>query len=78
MNKIELTRTLLLVSSFNANKGKLCYRKAWLKKKSGCKTEKTALKALLEVKATSLRGETKHIENDILTENRAKKSGASS
>ncbi|WP_025782925.1 Arm DNA-binding domain-containing protein [Sporosarcina sp. D27] len=37
------------------------------KKKSGFKTEKAALAALLEVKATSLRGETKHIEYDNLT-----------
>ncbi|MET4562705.1 hypothetical protein ABIA69_003896 [Lysinibacillus parviboronicapiens] len=37
------------------------------KKKSGFKTEKAALKALLEVKAATLRGETKQIENDNLT-----------
>jgi len=37
------------------------------KKKSGFKTEKAAIKALLEVKAQSLRGETKAIENDNLT-----------
>ncbi len=37
------------------------------KKKSGFKTEKAALKALMEVKASTLRGETKHIENDNLT-----------
>ncbi|WP_445669171.1 hypothetical protein [Lysinibacillus sp. FSL R7-0073] len=33
------------------------------------KTEKAALKALLEVKAATLRGETKHIENENLTIN---------
>ncbi|WP_245797944.1 tyrosine-type recombinase/integrase [Domibacillus mangrovi] len=37
------------------------------KKKSGFPTEKAALKALLEVKAATLRGETKHIEHDNLT-----------
>lgn len=37
------------------------------KKKSGFKTEKAAIKALLEVKAQTLRGETKSIENDNLT-----------
>lgn len=37
------------------------------KKKIGFKTEKAALKALLELKATMLRGETKLIENDNLT-----------
>ncbi len=37
------------------------------KKKSSFKTEKAALKALLEVKAATLRGETKHIEHDNLT-----------
>ncbi|MGE7091312.1 tyrosine-type recombinase/integrase [Lysinibacillus sp. NPDC048646] len=37
------------------------------KKKSGFKTEKSALKALLEVKASTLRGQTKHIENENLT-----------
>ena len=37
------------------------------KKKSGFKTEKAAIKALLEVKAQTLRGETKSIENDTLT-----------
>lgn len=37
------------------------------KKKSGFKTEKAALKALLEVKAQTLRGETKSLENDNLT-----------
>ena len=37
------------------------------KKKSGFKTEKAALTALLEVKAASLRGDTKHIEYDNLT-----------
>lgn len=37
------------------------------KKKSGFTTEKAALKALLEVKGATLRGETKHIENDNLT-----------
>ncbi|WP_230491822.1 tyrosine-type recombinase/integrase [Lysinibacillus sphaericus] len=37
------------------------------KKKSGFKTEKAAIKALFEVKAQTLRGETKYIENDNLT-----------
>ena len=37
------------------------------KKKSGFKTEKEAIKALLEVKAAMLRGETKSIENDNMT-----------
>lgn len=37
------------------------------KKKSGFKTEKEAIKALLEVKASTLRGETKSIENDNMT-----------
>lgn len=37
------------------------------KKKSGFKTEKAALKALLEAKAQTLRGETKSLENDNLT-----------
>ena len=37
------------------------------KKKSSFKTEKAALKALLEVKAATLQGETKHIEYDNLT-----------
>lgn len=37
------------------------------KKKSGFTSEKAALKALLEVKASTLRGETKLIENDNLT-----------
>ena len=37
------------------------------KKKSGFKTEKAAIKALLEVKAQTLRGEMKQIENDSLT-----------
>lgn len=37
------------------------------KKKSGFKTEKAAIKALLEVKAQTLRGETKSIENDNMT-----------
>lgn len=37
------------------------------KKKSGFTTEKTAIKTLLEVKAQTLRGETKYIENDNLT-----------
>jgi len=35
--------------------------KRWEKKKSGFKIEKAALKALMEVKAATLRGETKHI-----------------
>lgn len=37
------------------------------KKKSGFKTEKAAIKALLEVKAQTLRGVTSYIENDNLT-----------
>lgn len=37
------------------------------KKTSGFTTEKAALKALLEVKAATLRGDTKHIENDNMT-----------
>jgi len=37
------------------------------KKKSGFKTDKAALRALLEVKALTLRGETKSIEHDNLT-----------
>lgn len=37
------------------------------KKKSGFKTEKEAIKALLEVKAATLRGETRSIENDNMT-----------
>lgn len=35
--------------------------KRWEKKKSRFKIEKAALKALMEVKAATLRGETKHI-----------------
>ncbi|WP_230491919.1 Arm DNA-binding domain-containing protein [Lysinibacillus sphaericus] len=61
---------------FNMNKEKLwMYRHKYYdaankrreKKKSGFTTEKAALKALLEVKVATLRGETKHIENDNLT-----------
>ncbi|WP_144787865.1 tyrosine-type recombinase/integrase [Lysinibacillus fusiformis] len=61
---------------FNAKKDKLwMFRHKYYdttgkrkeKKKSGFKTEKAALKALLEVKASTLRGETKHIENENLT-----------
>ncbi len=37
------------------------------RRKSGFKTEKTALKALMEVKTATLRGETKQIESDKLT-----------
>lgn len=37
------------------------------KKKSGFKSDKMALKALLEVKAATVSGQTKHIENDNLT-----------
>ena len=37
------------------------------KKKSGFKTEKAAIQALLQVKAQTLRGETKYIENDNLS-----------
>lgn len=61
---------------FNANKEKLwMFRHKYYdatgkrreKKKSGFKTEKAALKVLLEVKTATLRGETKQIENDRLT-----------
>ncbi|AJK87917.1 MULTISPECIES: tyrosine-type recombinase/integrase [Lysinibacillus] len=61
---------------FNANKEKLwMFRHKYYdasgkrreKKKSGFTTEKTALKALMEVKTATLRGETKQIENDRLT-----------
>lgn len=60
---------------FNAKKEKLwMYRHKYYnsdgkrteKKKSSFKTEKAALKALLKVKAATLRGETKHIEYDNL------------
>lgn len=37
------------------------------KKKSGFKTEKAAIQTLLQVKAQTLQGETKYIENDNLT-----------
>ena len=37
------------------------------KKKSGFKTEKAALKSLLEVKAATLRGNSKQVENDQMT-----------
>ena len=37
------------------------------KKKSGFKTEKAAIQALLEVKAATLRGETKSMDNDNIT-----------
>lgn len=37
------------------------------KKKSGFKTEKAAIKALVDVKASTLRGQTKHIENENIT-----------
>ena len=37
------------------------------KKKHGFKTEKAAIQALIEIKAQTLRGETKSIENDNLT-----------
>ena len=39
------------------------------KKKSGFKTEKAAIQALLEVKAQTLRGVTSYIENDNLMKN---------
>lgn len=61
---------------FNSNNDKLwMYRHKYYdsankrkeKKRSGFKTEKAAIKALLEVKAQTLRGETKYIENDNLT-----------
>lgn len=37
------------------------------KKKSSFKTEKAALKELLEVKAVTLRGESKQVEHDQMT-----------
>ncbi|MFJ7954032.1 tyrosine-type recombinase/integrase [Lysinibacillus sp. NPDC096418] len=43
------------------------YGKVKEKKKSGCETEKAAIKALVDVKAQTLRGNTKLIENDYLT-----------
>ena len=79
MDKVKLYKSAKepeIYHYFNANKEKLCmYRHKYYdaagkrreKKKSGFKTEKAALKALLEVKAATLRGETKHIENDNLT-----------
>ncbi len=79
MDKVKLyksTKEPEIYHYFNANKEKLwMYRHKYYdaankrreKKKSGFKTEKAALKALLEVKAATLRGETKHIENDNLT-----------
>lgn len=79
MDKVKLyksTKEPEIYHYFNANKEKLwMYRHKYYdaagkrkeKKKSGFKTEKAALKALLEVKAATLRGETKYIENDNLT-----------
>lgn len=61
---------------FNAKKEKLwLYRHKYYdglgkrkeKKKSGFKTEKAAMKALLEVKAATLRGEHKQVEHDQMT-----------
>ncbi|MFJ7839882.1 tyrosine-type recombinase/integrase [Lysinibacillus sphaericus] len=79
MDKVKLYKSAKepeIYHYFNSNKEKLwMYRHKYYdaagkrreKKKSGFKTEKAALKALLEVKAATLRGETKHIENDNLT-----------
>lgn len=79
MDKVKLYKSAKeseIYHYFNANKEKLwMFRHKYYdvtgkrkeKKKSGFKTEKAALKALLEVKAATLRGETKHIENDNLT-----------
>lgn len=79
MDKVKLyksTKEPEIYHYFNANKEKLwMFRHKYYdatgkrreKKKSGFKTEKAALKALLEVKAATLRGETKHIEHDNLT-----------
>ncbi|WP_427107972.1 tyrosine-type recombinase/integrase [Lysinibacillus xylanilyticus] len=79
MDKVKLYKSAKepeIYHYFNANKEKLwMFRHKYYdavgkrreKKKSGFKTEKAALKALLEVKAATLRGEIKHIENDNLT-----------
>lgn len=76
MKLYKSTKESEIYHYFNANKEKLwMYRHKYYdatgkrkeKKKSGFKTEKAALKALLEVKAATLRGETKHIEHDNLT-----------
>lgn len=79
MDKVKLyksTKEPEIYHYFNENKEKLwMFRHKYYdaagkrreKKKSGFKTEKAALKALLEVKAATLRGETKHIEHDNLT-----------
>lgn len=79
MIKVKLFKSLKekeVFYYFNAKEEKLwMYRHKYYdaagkrkeKKKSGFKTEKAAIKALLEVKAQTLRGETKAIENDGLT-----------
>ena len=79
MNKVKLYKSLKekeVFYYFNAKEEKLwLYRHKYYdgsgkrkeKKKSGFKTEKAAIKALLEVKAQTLRGEIKTIENDNLT-----------
>lgn len=76
MDKVKLYRSAKepeIYHYFNASKEKLwMFRHKYYdatgkrkeKKKSGFKTEKAALKALLDVKAATLRGETKLIEND--------------
>lgn len=79
MNKVKLFKSLKekeVFYYFNAKEEKLwLYRHKYYdgtgkrkeKKKSGFKTEKAAIKALLEVKAQTLRGEIKSIENDNMT-----------
>ncbi len=79
MDKVKLYKSAKeteIYHYFNANEEKLwmfrhkyydAANKRREKKKSGFKTEKAALKALLEIKAQTLRGETKYIENDNLT-----------
>ncbi|MCT1539496.1 MULTISPECIES: site-specific integrase [Lysinibacillus] len=79
LDKVKLyksTKEPEIYHYFNANKEKLwMFRHKYYdatgkrkeKKKSGFKTEKAALKALLEVKASTLRGEKKFVENDQLT-----------
>lgn len=76
MEYFKSTKEPEIYHYFNANKEQLwMYRHKYYdgtgkrreKKKSGFATEKAALKALLEVKASTLRGQTKHIENEGLT-----------
>ncbi|MFW7190062.1 tyrosine-type recombinase/integrase [Lysinibacillus sp. BNK-21] len=76
MDKVKLYKSAKepeIYHYFNANEEKLwMFRHKYYdssgkrkeKKKSGFKTEKAALKALLEVKAQTLRGEKKYVEND--------------